>query len=90
MVLEHGALGLLPPRQQGHCVAGEQLLDVQLQVVGPLEALDDPVLCGVLDLEAEGAETCGLGMEGGEVELRQAGHGAGEVDALHASFLSAS
>ncbi|MDT4875445.1 hypothetical protein FQZ97_1108120 [compost metagenome] len=88
VVLEHGALGLFPAGQQGHQIAGEQLGDGLLHVVLPVVL--GRVLCGVLDLVAQSAEASGFGVEGRVVELRQACHGAGKVDALHAAFLRAS
>ena len=47
-------------------------------------ALDDAVVCWVLDFVAQGAQLVGHGIEGRVVEVGDSGHGSGHVDAVGA------
>jgi len=83
VVLEAGAFGVVPARQYGDRVAGDQLGQGQAHIAGPGGVGRRVVLGRVLDVVAELAQARGLGVECRVVELRQAGHGAGEVNSGH-------
>lgn len=75
---------MLPAGQGGHGVAVHQGGNVAAHAVVPTAAVGVE-FGGVGDGVAVGAQDGGHGVEGGEVEVGQAGHGPAEVDALHAA-----
>lgn len=83
---EVGPLGVFPAVQQGDGVAFHEGGDVLAHAVGPGEGVVGVQLCGVDDFVAEPTQAGGFGVEEGEVEVRQAGHGAADVEAFHADI----
>lgn len=79
---ELGALRFLPAGQGDHGVAVHQGGNVAAHTVGPGAAVRVD-LGGVGDGVAGGAQVGGHGVEGCEVEIGQAGHGAAEVNPFH-------
>lgn len=79
-----GALRLLPVRQQGDHSAQAQASQVVGHVVGPIRTFDHAVFRGILDHVASGAQISGHLVERGKVEVFEAGHGPGQVQAVGA------
>ena len=72
---------MLPAGQGGHGVAVHQGGNVAAHAVVPGAAIGVE-FGGVGDGVAAGAQVGGHGVEGGEVEVGQAGHGAAQIDSL--------
>lgn len=77
---------MLPAGQGGHGVAFHQGGNVSAHAVVPGAAFRVD-LGGIVDGVAAGAQVGGHGVEGGEVEAGQAGHGAAEVNSFHGESL---
>nr|ACD39260.1 hypothetical protein PACL_0472 [Pseudomonas aeruginosa] len=83
VALDVRAARTLPPREQRENVAVHEPLDPVAHERLPRRATVDHVDRRVLDDIADGSDPPLLGVERGVVEVWDAGHGAGQVDAAH-------